>query len=178
MKSIGIALIFIFLFIGSINFSRVFASWKSYAILTEDFGILKERDYILRESESKPGPITGNYSSFTVWQCFSIDNIDYRITCGDSNDPNLVVITSGHWHKYYFNRTFEDQQDCLDVINRWKKLISSEDSFCVKGYFSGYEKISPHNKQEKSSWTIDRIKSLYGCWSYSEDEWCPSDKKL
>ncbi len=161
----GYLFILIILFISLINFSRVFGFSSSYALLTEDFGVLNEQDFILKEGEAPPGPIIGNYSAFKVWQCFSTENAEYHISCNDYTEPNLVVISSDQLHDFYFRRRFEDYEDCLEVITQWKKLITSEDAFCVKGYFSGTETI-PNSEEKKFFWTIDRIKSSKGCWSY------------
>lgn len=152
-----------------------------YQLLTEDYGILNEKDLAIYGSGTPATPrpfCEKNINSNNYWQCFPRDNISiiFRDTGSSSEDFGWrdtiaeleikIWIKHGVYHEYGMSRveTFSDYQK---ILNRWHYLMKKEKYVCLAGHFVDKNtRIENGISQEVHEWIFDKIKTKKGCNSY------------
>lgn len=171
-----ILFLFPIIFFALLNLSMSFNI--NYGILTDDYGIVTEEDLRKEAEIAEPQPIMENFSPFMVWQCLPL--IQVSTACdptGDeivSNSPGmqpLLTIFDGHSLFEFSTRRPCEENACNAMINRWKYLFEGEEVACISASYDQDYPVSNKNPWTRySTWTINRIKSKKGNWSYfSED---------
>lgn len=150
-----------------------------YTVLTNDYGILKEKDLdSLRDGVRPPPFLPKKGCCYIYWQCFPRDKISIDLKDmgysskdigGDENYSNLKITVSkgsGTFHEYTMRRvwptsTYEEN------FNLWIKLMKDEKYVCLSGTFiDSEERILQGQKQKIYSWIFDKMKTKKGCDSY------------
>jgi len=149
-----------------------------YTILTNDYGILNERDLydgLKSEPFSLESPPKDAYAHI-YWQCLSredvsttLEDIGYSSYPSDDNDGMLIItayVKPGISHKYATRRNWPIM-GVEERFNRWLKLMKGEKYVCLAGRF-GFreEKVTLGKKQQVYVWVFERMKTKKGCDSY------------
>jgi hypothetical protein len=146
-----------------------------YSILTNDYGMLDEKDLDTYTLGVKPPPyLPKEGHGYIYWQCFPRDNISISLTDtgyssedigGDENFSDLRIMVSDKssgFHEYSMRRvwptsTYEER------FTLWLKLMKNEKYVCLAGNFINREEKS---KGVMTSWVFEKIKTQKGCDSY------------
>lgn len=147
-------------------------------LLTNDYGILNEKDLADYTKQMKPMPFTGGHSGYNYWQCFPRKNISVKLEdLGYSSEDFdwkdtvaeisiTVWIKPGVVHEYAMRRFFT-VHDFLKDFNHWHQLMHKEKYVCLAGHFVGHEKYIERGVEVESyGWIFDKIKTKKGCASY------------
>jgi hypothetical protein len=146
-----------------------------YSVLTNDYGILNEKDLDTYKMGVKPPPFLpkGPYG-YLYWQCFPRDRISISLKDmgytsedigGEENYSVLKIMISDDssgYHEYSMRRvwstsTYEDR------FKLWLKLMKNEKYVCLLGDFVNRETIKGVVSQH---WVFEKIKTKKGCDSY------------
>lgn len=153
-----------------------------YALLTEDHGILKEKDLddgFLKRAPYSPKNLTGQ----TYWQCFPRSKIDitlrdmgYSAENLSDNDGDLSIIAyekPGITHRYGMRRHWSIPSTEI-TFNHWIELMKNEKYVCLAG--SGGLLVKEETRNGKNYqeyyWTFEMLKTKKGCDSYFETADC------
>jgi hypothetical protein len=144
-----------------------------YALLTDDYNILSEKDLFLNMVSPNPYPLTDKPDSWDLWQCFKTtdvsfqySNMGYEKDWGSViGDLSITVLDKGSpIHTYWFPRPYPVSL-CNKWIKTWKKLIKNEEHFCIGGHFVDYDaKIKDARGLFARHWMFSRLKTKKGCW--------------
>ena len=151
--------------------------------------ILTENDYRLQWQEfSMHHPaltapldgITPYWESFNQWLCFPAEKVEMTCLEDDYNGfvwvPALQVVQNDHYYEFVMNQP--PDPDCELVKRRWHDLLDGERGFCVYAAVPQEGDMAPPESGTKDGydWTIDRLKSSKGYWSFAADEnWQAND---
>lgn len=147
-------------------------------LLTDDYGILSEKDLVDYTKQMKLTPFKGEHSSYNYWQCFPRKNVSIKLEdLGYSSedfgwkDTVAEIIITVHikptvFHEYAMRRFFT-VHDFLKDFKRWHQLMHKEKYVCLAGHFVDHEKYIVRNtKVESYGWIFDKIKTTKGCFAY------------
>lgn len=157
-----------------LNFSHAYEN-----LLTSDFKILTHRDLLTPEENVSTVKFSEDSSSaFAFWKCFESGQIEYQIKCEDmgiqSDNENYAAIEFFVDKKNsidaYFQRRAYPTDACLRNKKEIEGLIKNEEAFCIRAFFINKKSVLNH---KRLNWTIDRVKSHKGCWSYFVGD-CPN----
>jgi hypothetical protein len=152
-----------------------------YGLLNYDYGILSEFDLAQSEKVTEGVPFNGESSAYPYWQCFQAHVVKigcYETMYDDSSRTYTTILAlsglrDGKRHSYYPRRAI-DIDFCRDWLQSIKKILKNVKVVCVAGSFSGYDKEDEkRDPQDYAGWTLDRIKTSKGCWSWFDDECGP-----
>lgn len=147
-----------------------------YGILTDDYGIVTKQDLKKAAETAEPGPIIrGRSTTFTVWQCFPVVEMSIECIPHDSPDPLmnrrliLSVLNARHLLEFYERRPTDDE-NCRADLAQWRAILGREKFACIS---ASYDQDFPVKRGSRlirhTIWTIDRLKSRHGAWSYFID---------
>ncbi|MBI3018339.1 MAG: hypothetical protein HYY61_00370 [Deltaproteobacteria bacterium] len=150
-------------------------SWYlQYGIITDDYGIVTDED-IRKEAEiSEPQPIIEEFSPFMVWQCLRLVHVwmeciptgDEIVPCSPGVSAILKIYDGEALYEFITRRPMEIDS-CDDMISQWHHLMDGEEVACVSASYDLDLPISDNDPWFRySSWTINRVKSHQGSWSY------------
>ncbi|HLB58761.1 MAG TPA: hypothetical protein VJL87_01575 [Bdellovibrionota bacterium] len=140
-------------------------------IITDNYGIVNEMDII---KNLKIGyPIDRDGTINLVWQCLEIDELQtvceevgYSDDYGEVvYDASFNVISSGNIYQFG-TRHVQTLDDCHELEEDWKRLIREEEVACFSAFYEWENPMNDPSFKRSSQWTIDKIKSPYGRWSW------------
>jgi hypothetical protein len=110
---------------------------------------------------------------FLVWQCVKIESI--QTNCEEENftedlgevgySPSFKI--KGHNAMCdFFTSKVVTHEICEEDRREWEKLCQEGEVACFSAYYDGEIKERDGAIAQHTSWTIDRIKSKKGRWSY------------
>lgn len=151
-----------------------------YVLLTDDHGILNEKDLKFCGMDIKPRPFSPKDSLAQVyWQCFPREDVaifleDFGYSApdigGEENYGYLSItvhkLGENVFHQYGMRRAFA-VDGYEEQFNLWRKLMKKQKYVCLAGSFiSKDEKIVDGKKQYIYAWTFEKIKTKKGHDSY------------
>lgn len=116
-------------------------------------------------------PLNANprWESFNEWQCFSTQDVQLECTELDSPEMRVPTIRVKSTMQFFdFSMDPEPDMDCEYVIEKWKMLLETEDSFCT---YAAYLQDIPSDHfvdEGVDSWTlwiVEQVKTTKGYWS-------------
>lgn len=141
-------------------------------ILTQDYGIITPSD--IRQNAAHAHAVDSKNPGvpFLVWQCLPLENASLEcehLSYDDEQDrytcsPTLRVVVDGH-HLQFDVRHLYDFDDYNYMEQEIHAVLDGEDVGCFSGYYDWDEPAEPPFSRY-SLWTLDRIKSRRGEWSY------------
>lgn len=145
-------------------------------ILTEDDYRVQWQEFSMhRPALTAPlDGITPYWESFNQWLCFPGGEVEMTCLEDDYNGivwvPALRVKQNDQYYEFVMNQP--QNPDCELVKRRWHELIDGEQEFCV--YAAEPQDpaavLSEAEAKTGVDWTIDRLKSRKGYWSFTADE--------
>ncbi len=139
-----------------------FAEKYPYGLLTDDFGILNERD-LERNTEGRlPEPFDSTQlSSYAYWQCFPTQQV--TLIC-DRGWFEITARDHGISHEYLPPHII-GQKDCVGRYQKnWRRLTRHQPYVCLSGPYTSFLK-----KEKKALWAFEKFKTKKGCFCYFED---------
>ncbi len=147
----------------------------AHGILTNDYGIVTEKDVEDNAKIANSIDSENPERPFLVWQCLPIEDVqmecenqDYdeelnSVTC----DPTLSLTHDGKHYEFWVRRLqyLEDYQDMELAL---QSLFKDEEIACFSAFYDWDEPMSETGS--RSLWTLDRIKTRRGEWSYFSAE--------
>ncbi len=145
-----------------------------HGLLSEDYGILSERDLLSDIKKAHPTPYNINefQPGYLRWQCFPTSNVTFKMETFKDNDPMgasdvivelcfFSITVRGVFPKHsYGGRRAYRAEFCKNLKSEWRRVTSSTKHVCLNGYPD-----SVLRKGEKA-WTWNKFKTLKGCYSY------------
>lgn len=146
-----------------------------YSVLTNDYGILNEKDLDTYKMGVKPPPFLPKEGyGYLYWQCFPRDRVSISLKDmgytsedigGEENYSVLKIMISDDssgYHEYSMRRvwptsTYEHR------FKLWLKLMKNEKYVCLLGDFVNRETIKGAVSQH---WIFEKIKTKKDCDSY------------
>jgi len=129
---------------------------SNYSLLTED-------DFAFAREDNLSPAITipdSGFESFNIWQCFSINEIEFLRSEVDYGSVHSVPTIQAP------NLSFDLDPDLLwdteKIFSNWNDLIQDANSICIFGAFLQDE------PGFGSFWYIEKIKTDNGYWSRNE----------
>lgn len=161
-----------FLILFSAEASISLRSKHPLILLTEDFGILTERDVIENYYKSKDissSFLTTYYRGFARWQCMDISKVKFDFHTWRSSDPmgradSLVELCTFSFEveesagQSFMSRRAHRSPVCKRLAKIWKKSTVNEKKVCLKGYpinFDGHK---------FNDWWFDSFKTKSGSY--------------
>lgn len=151
-----------------------------YVLLTDDHGILNEKDLRFCGMDIKPRPFSPKNSlAHVYWQCFPREDVSISLEDfghsapdigGEENYGYLTItvfnVVNNVIHKYVMRRAWA-VDGYEQRFHLWQKLMKKQKYVCLAGSFiSEDEKILDEKKQYAYAWTFERIKTKKGHDSY------------
>lgn len=147
-----------------------------YGLLTDDFGILNEKDLKINSCGVEPEVFSerSKVSPYAYWQCFEVKNS--KMTCEygsyDAHEEahmSMLVLSgnrNNERHEFISRRPMSTSS-CRLFQKEWRRLTKNEQHVCISGLYA-LKKI----ESSMSSWTwiFGRYKTQKGCDSYFQDE--------
>jgi hypothetical protein len=149
---------------------------SSFGLLTNDYGILNEKDLKINSCIAWPAPFQDpplNFA-FSYWQCFEKNHINVECEVGgyDEHEKSrmaMLVILGKRIegiHEFISRRPIP-LSSCKAFVRDWRKLTRKQAHVCV----SGSEPIKEtRNGKPVWNWTFGRYKTKLGCDSYFQGE--------
>lgn len=170
-----ISTILIIFFCDTLAISKGAQKKYPYSVLTNDYGILNEKDLdTLKLGVKPPTFLPEEGHSFLYWQCFPRDRISISLKDmgytsedigGKENYSALKIMVSNDsnaYHEYSMRRVWATST-YADRFNLWLKLMRNEKYVCLLGDFVYRKKIKGAITQY---WIFEKIKTKKGCDSY------------
>lgn len=151
-----------------------------YVLLTDDHGILNEKDLKFCGMDIKPRPFSPKDSlAHVYWQCFPREDVSMSLEdfghpasgMNENENDGYVTITvfnivDNVIHTYGMRRAF-----AVDGYEKrfhlWQKLMKKQKYVCLAGSFVDRdEKIVDGKKQYSYGWIFEKIKTKKGHDSY------------
>ena len=139
-------------------------------LLSEDYGILKEKDLVFNSCEYQPQtfPPKPYTTPFHYWQCFSSKTMSLHcektgLISNVEGQGALVVLDFFQPHEeFHFieNRPWP-LWECRTFIKDLKNISQGESHVCVSASFLNYQ--SEDAKIRKSNWLFEKMKTKKGC---------------
>lgn len=136
-----------------------------FILLTEDHGILKEKDLATYSRKMTYEKFSQKGSGLVYWQCFPREEVkitlmDMGYTAeefGKTDTIADILITAyqkpGIQHIYVMRRAYPISA-YHEIFMRWEKLMNGEKYVCLAGEFIRHkEKMNDGVKTEVNSWT-------------------------
>lgn len=146
-----------------------------YSVLTNDYGILNEKDLDTSKEGVKPPPFLPKEGyGYLYWQCFPRDRIsiglkDMGYTSedigGEENFSDLRIMISDEsngYHEYSMRRVWPTSS-YEERFKVWLKLMKNQKYVCLLGDFV-YRREKSNGVV--SSWIFEKIKTKKGSDSY------------
>lgn len=141
-----------------------------HGLLTEDYGILNEKDLLAnaKEGEVVPFDINKFQPGFRRWQCFKTKDVSFTYNTWKAPDPmgaydvivdlclfSLAVKNTKPTHLYGPRRAYR-LPVCKNLQLTWKTKTKNEPYVCLNGHPSTLEKGEKY-------WTLTQFKTKKGC---------------
>lgn len=179
-KAFFVLLLLILFSYNSVAFAVTASVQKKYpySVLTDNYGILNEKDLDTNKEGIKPPPhLPKNGYGYIYWQCFPRDTISISLKDmgysskdigGKENFSDLKIMVSDKssgYHEYSMRRIWPTSA-YEQRFKLWLELMKNEKYVCLAGNFV--------NREEKtkgiiSFWIFEKIKTKKGCDSYFEE---------
>jgi len=172
-----------FLFCSSAWAASPLAKKYPEALLTDDHGILKEKD-IASDLLDKMVPYNLNedQSGISRWQCFSVRDVKPKIEkwkgvdgAGPDKivtmcDLHILVDGKSLWHDYFEPRAWNNNH-CLEFMKTWTRLTKNEEFVCFSGapFLLEKQNVGGVDRMVKL-WQWSKYKTKKGCDSYREGD--------
>ncbi len=141
-----------------------------HGLLTEDYGILSEKDLLINAKEGEVVPFDMNkfHPGFRRWQCFNIKDVTFQFNTWKAPDPmgaydiivdlclfSITVKNNNPPHVYGPRRAYR-LPFCKNLQLKWKAKTKNETYVCLNGHPSTLEKGEMY-------WTLTQFKTKKGC---------------
>ena len=149
-----------------------------YNVLTEDYGILEEKDL---KSDIQAFAFYNAFqrigSPLRYWQCFETKDISINYSIMDYAEEwneivgslQISVFKNKKLSKIYIVGKGLGLSMCNSDKKRWEALMKDEKHICINGdFFPSEDPSSFSNRNKIDVWTIDRLKTKKGCAGYYE----------
>jgi len=143
-------------------------------LLSDDYGILNEKDLIDENDELPIGPIGKDSNPAPRWICAKNQNLKFKcvgsnIKTEELNDFSAdfyMTIVDGKKEYDFFYRGQISNERCDERIELWKKLMDGENYFCAAGALMNADR----ENEDIISAAFYRFKTKKGC-----DAWIEGD---
>ena len=145
----------------------------AYGLLTDDYGILNEKDLLADIDDAKPTPYRINefQPAYRRWQCFPTKDVSFKFETWKDNDPmgsasiivdlclfSIEVKNTKPTHSYGGRRAYR-LEFCKGMEKSWNRLTKNAPYVCLNGHPETYDNSEKH-------WTWEQFKTFKGCESY------------
>lgn len=144
-----------------------------YGMLTNDYGILNERDLLADTEDAEPSPYRINefQPAYRRWQCFPTKDVTFTYETWKDTDPmgsaSVVVdlcffsfeVKNSKPVHFYGGRRANRLAFCKGLEQSWNRLTKNAFYVCLNGHPGSYDNGEKH-------WTWEQFKTSKGCKSY------------
>lgn len=153
-------------------------------ILTEDYGILTEKDILKDWREFENEPFGARFRE-GMWQCFPTTDVRFHFDTWKDSDPmgsekeiitmcdfEFQVRNQKIWSDYWGRRGLP-LESCQSMQAAWVELTHQEEFVCFSGLPTGKRGVEILNRKRIiTHWTWNKFQTPKGCFSYFEND-CP-----
>ncbi|HXH74026.1 MAG TPA: hypothetical protein VNJ08_03625 [Bacteriovoracaceae bacterium] len=144
-----------------------------YSIMTNDFGILTEKNLLeeIKDGNAAPYNPKIDQPAFGRWQCFPKKDVRFDVETWKGNDPwgpadNItemclfsIEVKNVKPSHYYGGRRAYRLSYCNDLKDTWNNLVKGQNHVCLNGFSSAV-------KDGEVSWVWNKLKTHKGCSAY------------
>lgn len=149
-----------------------------YLLLTKDYGILNESDFINLTKKIIYPTSKERIPSGIYWQCFPNKNISLILEDFGYSGEELYwkenfslltfkIKTSENTSEEYILSHPYGMSENMEILLRWKKLIKNQEYICISGsHFTKNKEIKKGKNITTNLWIFEELKTKKGCNSY------------